>query len=379
MAVYSKFSEDQIGVLSDAIGGAVSNLRGIDSGISNTIYEAEFDNARTNEKIVIIIHETPDQTANGVPVEQSSKIPDLMSYAADNMVQGVYDSDGGVVNTIIPKPYKWHFGKNFGIMSFPHASNVGVMVNKTVSILPFIDGITLDWNPDKCHSNAMIEQAGRGLAAFHLAVEGFPEGGSMLNPYGVDRSLSSIDNLLSDSTAIRRLEKFLDNKESVNSADNILNILGNEADYIDKNWDSYVEGLPKNVIHGDYFPDNTIITNSGSQAIIDYGNSAQEVELLDIAISINAWVCESGVFNAERLSAFIDGYNSVKPLSEMEMRALPFLGRVASFSRSLLRIDIALNVENFDNANSPEDCIAQLEYWRFKNKKINLDEPDISL
>lgn len=379
MAVYSKFSEEQMGALSDAIGGTVSNLRGIDLGISNTIYEAEFDNAGSNERIVVIIHETPDQTANGVLAEQSSKIPDLMSYAADNMMQGIYDSDGGIVDTIIPKPYKWHFDKNFGTMSFPHASDVGVMVDKTVSILPFIDGIPLDWNPDKCHSNAMIKQAGRGLAAFHLAVEGFSEQGDMLNPYGVDRSLSSIDNLLSDSIAIGRLERFLHNKGSVNSVDNILNILGNEADYIDRNWSLYVQGLPKNIIHGDYFPDNTIITNSGSQAIIDYGNSAQEVELLDIAISLNAWVCESGVFNAERLSAFIGGYNSVKPLSEMEMRALPFLGRVASFSRSLLRIDIALNGENFDNANSPDDCIEQLEYWCLENKKINLDEPDISL
>ncbi len=368
-----------MGALSDAIGGTVSNLRGIDLGISNTIYEAEFDNAGSNERIVVIIHETPDQTANGVLAEQSSKIPDLMSYAADNMMQGIYDSDGGIVDTIIPKPYKWHFDKNFGTMSFPHASDVGVMVDKTVSILPFIDGIPLDWNPDKCHSNAMIKQAGRGLAAFHLAVEGFSEQGDMLNPYGVDRSLSSIDNLLSDSIAIGRLERFLHNKGSVNSVDNILNILGNEADYIDRNWSLYVQGLPKNIIHGDYFPDNTIITNSGSQAIIDYGNSAQEVELLDIAISLNAWVCESGVFNAERLSAFIGGYNSVKPLSEMEMRALPFLGRVASFSRSLLRIDIALNGENFDNANSPDDCIEQLEYWCLENKKINLDEPDISL
>ncbi len=137
MAVYSKMSNEQVDELGQAIGGRISNLRGIDSGISNTIYEAEFNNAGCNEKIIIIIHETPDQVANGIPAGQSSNIPDLMCYAADRIMQGIYDTGGEVVDIVIPKPYKWCFEKNFGTMSFSHARDAGVMVDKTVSVLPF--------------------------------------------------------------------------------------------------------------------------------------------------------------------------------------------------------------------------------------------------
>ncbi len=379
MAVYSSFSSEQLVELGRSIGGRVSNLSAIESGISNSIYKADLVNDVGVDEVIIIIHETPDRVANGVPSSQSLNIPNLMCYAADNIGFGeVCDVRGRPVDTIIPKPYKWHSKQNFGVMKFPHAIKKDLMVDKTVSVIPFIEGRVLDWSSDTCHSIDIIEQAGQSLAAFHKSVEGFPDANEMPNTYGVDRGLASIDNLLSDPSARLELQNFLNIKKSVYSSEDILCILADEADYIEQNWGNYTNGLSRNIIHGDYFPDNTIITNSGAMAIIDFGNCALEVEMYDVVLSVNAWVSQNGAFDPERVSAFLNGYSSVKPLCGNEMQMLPFLGRVASFSRALLRIDIALSVADPYHANSPEDCVSQLKYWRNMDK-INLDEPEISL
>ena len=50
MAVYSRFSEEQLSELGAAIGGDISDLKGIEAGISNTIYEATITNISGQEK-----------------------------------------------------------------------------------------------------------------------------------------------------------------------------------------------------------------------------------------------------------------------------------------------------------------------------------------
>ncbi len=373
MSVYSKFSEDQLNELSDAIGGEVSGLGGIEGGISNTIYKAAVDFATREEKVVIVIHETPDQISHGTPAEKSRNIPDLMFYAATNIEkENIRDVNGELVQTVIPMPYLWDFKDTSRTMKFKHATIRNQMVDKTVSVLPFMEGKELDWSISKCQNEDIIRQAGRGLAALHKAVEGFPNADSMDNMYGYETWMGSVDSLLNNSDTEGKLNTFLSRKNASYMAMDVLRMLEDEADFIEENWEKRTKNLPKNITHGDYFPDNTMIAHSGKQVIFDFGNSSLEVEAYDVAMSINAWASENGVFIQENIDAFLDGYNSVKPLSTEEMQQLAFLGRVASFSRALLRIDIALNAKDPDHANSPEDCLVQLEHWQKEDEEKNV-------
>lgn len=371
MAVYSRFSEEQLSELGAAIGGDISDLKGIEAGISNTIYEATITNTSGQEKIVLMVHETPDQIAHGTTAEQSRNIPELMFYAANNIgAKGIEDTYGTSVQTAIPIPYLWDFKDTSRTMQFKHAA-ANDMVDKTVSVLPFMEGKELDWNISECQDIENIRQAGRGLAVLHKVVEGFPNAKEMENSYGYDKWMTSIDSLLHDPKTEQKLNAFLSRKEASYNAADILAILDVEANFIAGNWEKNTKDLPKNIIHGDYFPDNTMITPTGKQVIFDFGNSALEVEAYDIAVSVNAWTSEDGVFIPENVDAFLEGYNSVKPLSPEVTQQLPFLGRAAAFSRALLRIDIALATTNPDHANSPEDCMVQLEHWINEDTKMN--------
>lgn len=370
MAVYSEFSEKQISDLSSAIDGMVSNLKGIEAGISNTIYEATVERKSEKEKIILMVHETPDRIAHGTSAEQSRNIPELMFYAAGNIgTKGIEDYDGIPVQTAIPLPYLWDYQDTSRTMQFKHATE-DRMVDKTVSIFPFMEGRELDWKISKCQNVNDIRQAGRGLAVLHKAVEGFPNAVNMSNSYGFHKWMNSVESLLNNSNAEMELNNFLYKKNSAFKASDILMRLDDEANFIENNWYSNTQDLPKNIIHGDYFPDNTMITPTGKQIIFDFGNSALEVEAYDIALSINAWTSENGIFIPENVDAFLDGYNSVKTLSSGVMQQLPFLGRAAAFSRALLRIDIALNTTTPSHANSPEDCMVQLEHWKNEDNKV---------
>lgn len=368
MSVYSIFSESQLDVLSEAIGGEISDLKGIEAGISNTIYEATLTTPKAQDRVVVIIHETPDRIAHGTPAEQSKYIPELMFYAANNIGTDLIKDDQEMPVPIrIPLPYLWNASDTSGMMQFQHAKGFG-MVNKTVSVLPFADGKVLDWSIGQCQPLDIIRQAGQGLAVFHTASKGFPFAEEMPNPYGFDKWILSIETLRGDPDAELDLSRFLAKKESSYRGREVLRLLSEEANFIENNWDKRTSDLPMNMTHGDYFPDNIIANPTGKHIILDFGNSAFEVEAYDIALSINAWASENGILIPENVNAFLEGYNSVKPLEAGIIQELPFLGRAASFGRALLRIDIALNTPDPDHANSPEDCLIQLEHWQMVDK-----------
>lgn len=382
MSAYTKISDHQLDTIAQALGGEISDLSAIEAGMSNSIYKANLQTPEKNENIVIVIHETPDRLASGLPAKRAKNIPRLLRYAAKNMKQANAEID--CVKTRLPKPYKWDEKSPYGTMLFPHAEKKGRQVPKAITVFPFIEGEELDWDISKCQSTDTIRNAGAGLALFHKSVEGFDNTDDMNNPYGIDQWMNSIDKLLgneeADDTASETLEKlneFLTYKGSMWNASDMINTLAEEADYIEENWDKRTAHLPRNIIHGDYYPDNMMLTKKGKQFILDFGNCANEVEAYDIACAINAWTSEDGVFLQQNMDAFLEGYNQAKPLSTEVEDQLAFLGRAASFSRALLRIEIALKTQTPDRASSPDDCMMQLKLWQLKDETNKLDQSHI--
>jgi len=85
---------------------------------------------------------------------------------------------------------------------------------------------------------------------------------------------------------------------------------------------SLPSGIPKGLTHGDLFPDNIVIKDDGEIVILDWEDAANEVFVIDIGMSI-VGLCRSGeTFLPDYARAFLDGYLSVRQLTETEMALL---------------------------------------------------------
>jgi len=98
---------------------------------------------------------------------------------------------------------------------------------------------------------------------------------------------------------------------------------------------SYAE-LPRGPIHADLFRDNVMFDGLPGRELLsgffDFYFAGVDTWLFDIAVCLNDWCIdlETGVLDADRASAFVTAYESVRPLSGTEHRLLPALMRAAA-------------------------------------------------
>lgn len=100
--------------------------------------------------------------------------------------------------------------------------------------------------------------------------------------------------------------------------------------------------LPQGLIHGDLFRDNTLFVGDTVTAVLDFSETGRDHLLLDIAITGNdfcrAWPAHTP--DAGRRAAFLDGYESARPLTASEREVLPVFLAVAAMRFWLSRLDI---------------------------------------
>ena len=98
-------------------------------------------------------------------------------------------------------------------------------------------------------------------------------------------------------------------------------LTANDKELINEFFNSYNANLelPSGIIHGDLFRDNILFFDGEINAVIDFYFAGFDYFLFDLSIALNDWAFdEEGNFLKDKESAFLDGYNSVKPLSEIE-------------------------------------------------------------
>lgn len=104
--------------------------------------------------------------------------------------------------------------------------------------------------------------------------------------------------------------------------------LANELTYLEAHWP---DGLPRGLIHGDAFPDNLFFRDEKFSGMIDFYFASTDVLAYDVAICLNAWCFEpDGQFNSTKARALLAAYQTVRPMSDAEIAALPLLARGAS-------------------------------------------------
>ena len=113
---------------------------------------------------------------------------------------------------------------------------------------------------------------------------------------------------------------------------------------VEKNWP---KDLPKGIIHADLFHDNIFFIKISLVLIIDFYFSCEDFFAFEIAICFNA-LCFDGLktnlsFNVTKAKNFIDGYNSVRKLTDEEKKSIKVLSQGAALRFLLTRVFDALN------------------------------------
>jgi len=131
---------------------------------------------------------------------------------------------------------------------------------------------------------------------------------------------------------------------------------GDEAKLMSDIWRSYSElpltTLPKGLCHLDMFADNTLWNLQKGEArltgLLDFTEVSVEHYVMDIAITINDFCTTWGVaeqgesvnFDRNKMAAFLQGYESIRPLNNDENRALPIMLAKAAVIFWLLRLNV---------------------------------------
>jgi homoserine kinase type II len=97
--------------------------------------------------------------------------------------------------------------------------------------------------------------------------------------------------------------------------------------------------LPQGIIHGDLFHDNVLWDEEGHGGVIDFYFACDDVLLYDVAIAVNDWcVNKDATLDPARTHAFIKGYESLRPLEELERELWPVMLRRAALRTWLGRL-----------------------------------------
>ena len=310
MAVYTKLSESEIkDFFSKYNLGKLLNYRGIKEGIENTNYFTEAEKG----KFILTIYEKR--------VEEKD-LPFFIS-----LMKNIYDKNFPSPEPIINK----------------NGSYISEILKKKAAIISFIDGNTKkNLSPDECY------QVGTYAAKLHQIT--------------------------------KKLNIKRENKLSVNSWREIYNKVGKNCTKIDKNLPEIIEknlndieknwpkNIPSGIIHADLFPDNIFFKKNKLSGIIDYYFACHDFYAFEIAICLNALCFEGSKenlsFNVTKATKFINGYSSIRKLTDEEKNSLIILCKGAAIRFLLTRVFDYLNLIEgaIVTVKDPVEYLKRLEF-----------------
>ncbi len=199
--------------------------------------------------------------------------------------------------------------------------------DKAVALIEFLPGVSVSQpTPGQARS------VGRALAQLHLASADFAQ--SRENAMGLAES-----RRLADACGAAGMAE-------IDPA--LAALVERELPLLEQAWPA---DLPRSVIHADLFPDNVLMLGDEVTGLIDFYFACTDLTAYDVAVTHAAW-CFDGEgrnFNPAISAALLEGYESLRPLSDKERAALPLLARVAALRFTMSRA--------FDWLNTPADAL----------------------
>ena len=90
--------------------------------------------------------------------------------------------------------------------------------------------------------------------------------------------------------------------------------------------------LPSGPVHADLFRDNVMFDGEVLTGFFDFYLAGVDSFLFDMAVALNDWCMDlnTGAHNTERATAFLRGYQTVRPLTPAEHSLLPDMARAGA-------------------------------------------------
>ena len=312
MAVYTKLSEENLkDILSNYNLGKLNNFKGIEEGIENTNYFLSVD----KKKYILTVY------------EKRVKTKDLPFFSE-------------LMTTLNKSNFK---------CPVPITNNNNKVItefnNKKLMIITFLEGkAKSNLSPDNCKS------VGIEVAKMHEITKNFNI--KRQN----DLSINSWRNLF---------DSVKDQCSKIHS--DLPKLIEENLKDVEANWP---KNLPQGIIHADLFHDNIFFEKEKFSGIIDFYFSCNDFFALEIAICFNA-LCFDGAkenlsFNVTKAKNFIDGYNSIREITEIEKNSLKTLSQGAALRFLLTRVFDALNtVEGaIVKVKDPIEYLKRLEFHK---------------
>ena len=319
MAVYTKLSEENLkDILSNYNLGKLDSFKGIEEGIENTNYFLSVN----KKKYILTVY------------EKRVKTKDLPFFSE-------------LMTTLNKSNFK---------CPVPIRNNNEQVItefnNKKLMIVTFLEGkAKSNLSPDNCKS------VGMEVAKMHEITKNFNI--KRQN----DLSINSWRNLF-DSVKSQCSKIHID----------LPRLIEENLKDVEKNWP---KNLPQGIIHADLFHDNIFFEKEKFSGIIDFYFSCNDFFAFEIAICFNA-LCFDGVkenlsFNVTKAKNFIEGYSSIRKLTEAEKDSIKVLSQGAALRFLLTRVFDALNtVEGaIVKVKDPIEYLKRLEFH--KNSKNHED------
>ena len=292
MAVYTHLDDGALRALWSVYDDDDDFVRaeGIPHGSINTTYRL------TTGRGVFYLRINEDKTTDDVLYERD--VLDVLAGAAL----------GGVVTPVIRRT---RVGGSFYLVEKRHGAPVW---GEIFPELPGRDLGVFEVNPQH------TAQIGAFLARAHVALRGFKAtGGGRSNPYRaavVEGWLARLARVAAVADVAGVLQRALARASARRRL------------------------LPRGVVHGDLFVDNTKWHHGDLRAVFDWEMAGRDHLALDVAICVHAWCWHSDRgYDADRCKALLAGYQRVRPLHASEKRGMFWVALVGAvrFTASRLR------------------------------------------
>jgi len=280
MAVYTNIGAEQMGKIIAAFDvGPLVSAKGIAEGVSNSNWLIETEGSGSGPlRFILTMYESR------VDLGDLPFFLGLLDHLAERgcpVPRTIHDREGAA--------FRLHEGK-------------------ALALIEFLPGVSVS-EPTPGQTQAV----GAALASIHLAAADFPA-----------RRANAMD-----LAAWQRLLGDCGEEGLASIHPELGRIVSGELAFLAARWP---KGLARGVIHADLFPDNVLMRGDEVAGLIDFYFACCDLLAYDVAVTHAAW-CFSGDgarFDPLLSRALLQGYETVRPLSEDERRALPVLARGAA-------------------------------------------------
>lgn len=132
--------------------------------------------------------------------------------------------------------------------------------------------------------------------------------------------------------------------------------------------------LPRGLLHGDLFLDNTLFDGERMVAILDFEEGCHDSLLIDVGMTlIGCCYTPQHELNLKAANRFLYAYNAVRPLTEIEWEHLDAFVHYAALSIAFWRFR-QFNIRRPDarRANTYQEMITRSEQWTIANSNKHI-------